>query len=69
METKFKRVKNGAELLAFLQTLSPEELALPIARTDNGPDYGPFYDEIDEVTITQVPIHGWRQDYEWCIVF
>lgn len=69
MEPKYKTIQTGADLLAFLQTLSPEELALPIARTDNGPDYGPFYDEVSMVAVNAVPLHGWRRDYAWCIIF
>lgn len=68
MDTKYKRIQTGAELLAFLQTLSPEELALPVARVDNGPDYGPFYDDVDEVSIQSVCIGGWRRPDQWRIV-
>lgn len=70
MEPKYHTIQNGADLLAFLQTLSPEELALPIARTDNeSADYGPFYDEVSMVAVNAIPLEGWRNKYSWCIIF
>ena len=65
----YKRVATGAELLEFLQTLSPEELALPLFRTDNGPEYGPFYDEIDEVSIMSVCVDGWSKPSRFGLIF
>lgn len=69
MQQAYKTIKNGQELLEFLQSCSPEELQLPLARTDTGPEYGPFYDEIDEVSIKQVSVDGFRGPDKWHIVF
>lgn len=69
MNNAYKRVSNAAELLAFLQTLSPEQLALPLFRIDNGPDYGPFYDEIDEVSIMSVTVDGWSKPSRFGLIF
>ncbi len=66
----YKTVNNGRELLEFLQSLSPEELELPLARTDLGPEYGPFYDQVSEVSISEVSTAGgWSAQRHWHIVF
>ena len=69
MNNAYKRVKNAGELLEFLQTLSPEELALPLFRSDNAPDYGPFYDEIEEVSIMSVCVDGWKNPTRFGLIF
>lgn len=69
MKRAYKTVRNGKELLEFLQGCSEEELLLPLARTDNSPDYGPFYDQIDEVNIQKVSTGGWSSPDVWHIVF
>ncbi len=69
MKRAYKTVRNGKELLEFLQGCSEEELLLPLARTDNSHDYGPFYDQIDEVNIQKVSTGGWSSPDVWHIVF
>lgn len=54
----YKTVRNGKELLEFLQGCSEDELLLPLARTDNSHDYGPFYDIIDTVEINDISTGG-----------
>jgi hypothetical protein len=68
MQNAFKTIKNGRDLLNFLQSCTDEELDLPIFRTDNGPDYGPFYDEVEQVTIESVYVDGWSKPLRWGII-
>ena len=69
MQTAYKSIETGRELLEWLQSLSPEQLDLPLARTDNGPEYGPFYDAIYEVRIGQESTGGWLAPRKWHIIF